>query len=114
MQYADFAYYQNEFEGRVITSEEEFDSAEVKARAYVDAVTFGRAQAASDTDAVKKAVCAMCETYFQYGAHDGISSEDNDGYRVTYLSNSRLMGNRLYQAAVLYLPPSLLYRGWDE
>lgn len=111
MQYVDFAYYQETFCGGLIQSAEEFNSLEVRARAYVDKITFGRA--APETEAVKNAVCACCEIYNTYGQHEGISSEDNDGYRVTYISNQRQMNNRLYQAAMLYLPVSLLYRGYD-
>ena len=111
MRYVDFDYYKNTFCGRQIASEEEFNSLEVRARAYVDKITFGRARA--DMDEVKNAVCACCEVYQTYGQHEGISSEDNDGYRVTYLSNSRLMANRLYRSAQLYLSEELMYRGYD-
>lgn len=113
MQYADFEYYKTEFCGAVITTKEAFDTLEVKARAYVDKLTFDRAKDHTEDEGVKKAVCACCEVYRQYSGHEGISSEDNDGYRVTYLSNSRLRENNLYRSAVLYLPTGLMYRGWD-
>ena len=114
MQYADFEYYKTEFHGTVIASAAEFDSMEIKARAYVDTVTFGRAASAAESSEVKNATCAICEIYQQYSKHEGISSENNDGYSVTYLSNSRLLTGRLAQAAKVFLPAKLRYRGWDE
>lgn len=111
MQYADFEYYKNEFCGVVIATKEQFDALEVRARAYVDKLTFDRAKAHTHEESVKNAVCACCEVYAQYGGHEGISSENNDGYSVTYISNSRLEGTRLYNSAALYLPTELLYRG---
>lgn len=113
MQYADFLYYIEVYHGRQITTANEFDSLEVKARAYIDRVTYGRAQAVCDTDAVKKAVCAACEVYHRYEAGEGISSENNDGYSVTYKFSLRQMSNSLRRAAALYLPAELLYQGVD-
>lgn len=109
MRYADFEYYRDTFCGRQIASEEEFDSLEIRARAYVDKITFGRAKA--ETEGVSNAVCACCEVIQSYSSHEGISSEDNDGYRVVYLQDTKLEEQRLYQTAMRYLPVCLLYRG---
>lgn len=114
MRYADFEYYKNEFCGAAITEKEQFDALEVRAQAYVDKLTYGRAKAHTQDESVKNAVCACCEVYAQYSGHEGISSEDNDGYRVTYTSNARREGTHLYNSAAMYLPTGLLYRGWEE
>ena len=112
MQYADFEYYKNTFCGRLITTQEEFCSLEVKSSAYIEKITFDRAKTAPDTDKVKNAVCAACEVYKQFSAREGISSENNDGYSVSYSQNSPALEKRLYQAAALHLSAELLYRGF--
>ena len=113
MQRVDFNYYYDTYCGRTITSEEEFLSLEVNASAYINKITFGKAEAAMDTEAVKNAVCAVCEVFQKYNAREGISSENNDGYSVTYKSSSRQMQQKLQEVATLHLPAELLYRGLD-
>ena len=110
MQQVDFSYYYDIYCGREIDSEEVFRALLVKACAYINRITFGRAEAA-ETEAVKNAVCAVCEAYYKYEAREGISSENNDGYSVTYKGNSRQLSRKLYEAALLHLPSELLYRG---
>nr|DAE41484.1 MAG TPA: Head Tail Connector Protein [Caudoviricetes sp.] len=113
MQGVDFAYYRDSYCGRAIVTEEEFNSFAVRACAYVNKITFGRAEATADTAGVKNAVCAVCEVLHRYDAREGISSENNDGYSVTYKTSSRQVQDRLYEAASLHLSSALLYRGLD-
>ena len=113
MRSADFTYYWDSYRGRRIQSEEIFDSLAVRACAYVNTITFGRAEAEADTAGVKNAVCAVCDVLQLYDGREGISSENNDGYSVTYKTSSRQVQDRLYEAASLHLSSALLYRGLD-
>lgn len=114
MQYADFTYYYGTYYGRTISSYEEFNSLEVRAGAYVNKITFGRAEKAADTENVKNAVCAVCDVLKKYEFREGIASENNDGYSITYENGSSNIQQRLLEAAILYLPAELLYRGVDR
>lgn len=114
MQYVYYEYYKNSFLGMLIDSSSVFDSLAVRAQAYIERITLGRAKQSSETDAVKNAICAVCEVYYQHDARAGIVSENNDGYSVTYSSDGRFVEKLLYETASLYLPAELLYRGVDE
>lgn len=106
--YADFDFYTTEYKGTVV-SEEEFPSLAAKASALIDRITFGRA-----TDGiwgVKMAVCAAVDTLYRPGG-GVISSENNDGYSVTYASGSQSGQEKAaIRAARSFLPPELTNRG---
>lgn len=92
--YADFQFYQSEYKGTRITSEEAFVECEREAEAYLDLLTFRRIPKLADVDDllasdIKCAVCSMAETYQSYKpslqiAATGIQSENRDGYAVRY------------------------------
>lgn len=111
MNYADFVYYRSDFGGRVISSESDFNSVIGKASAYIDRITFGRSKEKAETEEVKKAACAVCEVMYQNESRYGISSENNDGYSVTYLNNSTNEQKDQKRAACLFLSDELIYRG---
>lgn len=114
MQYVDFLYYKEVFKGTVIPSETVFDGLEIKAQAYVDKITFGRITGEiAGTEAVKNAICAACEMQFQYSGHEGVASESNDGYSVSYSGDEKAAERAMYSAAKLFLPSELLYQGVD-
>nr|DAH37250.1 MAG TPA: Head Tail Connector Protein [Caudoviricetes sp.] len=114
MQYVDFLYYKEVFKGTVIPSETVFNGLEIKAQAYVDKITFGRiTDEIAGTEAVKNAICAACETQFQYSGHEGVASESNDGYSVSYSGDEKAAERAMYSAAKLFLPSELLYQGVD-
>lgn len=107
MAYADYDFYTISYKGTAIPSAVPFERAEVKAEAFINQITYGRITEA--TDDVKKAVCAVCDVIFTYEGREGISSENNDGYSVNYeKTNVRL---KMLDAAKLFLPAQLLYRG---
>lgn len=108
MKYIDFEYYANSYGGYIITSEKMFDHLALKARAFVNKITFGRIT--SPTDDVKNAICAVCDELFFCAGQGGISSENNDGYSVSYADHSHTAAV-LYAAAVIFLPPELMYCG---
>lgn len=112
--YADFAFYKNEFKGIQITDEAVFDSAAVKAEAFVDTVTYGRIRQDDVPRGAQMAVCAVAEIIDGSEAQlRGISSETNDGYAVSYASGADEAAayRRAYDTARFYLPPELLYAG---
>lgn len=110
--YVDYSYYTQEFKGTVFESAADFDGAELRAQAFIDAITFGRAK--PEQDGVKDAVCAAAESLYCAQKAGNISSESNDGYSVTFqrVSNTQAY-SAAYRTAKLFLPPELLYRGVD-
>lgn len=103
----DYAFYKYNFLGNAIGSAEIFDRLEIRAAAYIKSISCGISEV---TDDVKAAVCAVCEVFNSTLGHEGISSENNDGYSVSYVGD---LQKRLYEAAKMFLPSSLLYRGID-
>ncbi len=89
--YADFTYYSGTFLGTAI-AEADFPALAFRASAVIDALTFNRA--ASDTDnedAIANATCAVAEELqrqAQSGNVDGIASESQGQYSVSYLAGS--------------------------
>ena len=107
MEQVNFTFYKEEFGGSTILRQDAFEGIAPHARAFVSKVTFGRA---SKGDAEKKAVCACCEVLSAEWGREGIASEHNDGYIVTYDKRVPLPA-KLWLAARLYLPAELCYRG---
>lgn len=110
MAFTDYQFYDLEYKGDAISSEALFDNLEVKAEAYINRITFGRVTV-PDTN-VKLAVCAVCDTLQAHSGHEGIASENNDGYSVNYETGA--IQSAIYNAAALFLPADLLYRGLEE
>ena len=118
MQYADYNWYIFQFWGTKL-NENEFNHYALKASAKVDHYTFGRAAKATDTDTVyriKNAVCAVAEKIAQYEAErlvEGVKSESNDGYSVTYSDDVYdTTEHTIYATIYDWLAPTgLMYRG---
>lgn len=120
MVYADYTYYVSGYMGTAV-SEENFPALAAKASAYVDYVTMGRARnAAGDAaDAVKNAVCSICEVMqdgdklnaISSDATRPVSSETVGGWSRSYGTKSvssndlQLIENRKREAVVMYLAP---------
>lgn len=62
MVYADYDYYLGVYCGTSIQSED-FQRLALRASAYIDAATMGRAASQADTDPVKMCCCALSEQY---------------------------------------------------
>lgn len=120
----DYSYYRDVF-GGVTVSEEDLPPLVRKAEAYIQYLTGGRA-ADCQIDAVKDAVCAVCDVYAAeearmkaQGDAREIASENNDGYSVSYVTEGQAgrtheetLREKAYQAAYPYLAfTGLLYRG---
>ncbi len=109
--YADFAYYQNEYGGRIVP-EADFLPLALCCSALIDKITFQRA---TETEEVKLAMCAAVEALHALSAGGSIASENNDGYAVTYREKSEEEQVRaVLTAARLFLPPALTNRGCRE
>src|SRR6185436_18454390 len=91
--YADANYYFNTYLGNEI-AESNFPRLALRASAVIDSITFGRAATETDLDIIyliKDATCAVAEEIQRFqndGSTDGIASESNSGYSVSYGSGS--------------------------
>lgn len=123
--YADFEYYRLTFGGNLI-EEEKWPEFSRKADAFIDRLTFNRLhQGWTTVTAVKMATCAVAEEIFIHSKQlsagsaitQGVKSENNDGYSVTYADSASYMAafyQQIARTADLYLPPShpLRYAGF--
>lgn len=120
MVYADYFYYIATYMGTDI-SEADFQALAVKASAYVDYITMGRAKNASGdaAEAVKNAVCALCEVIqdgeklnaISSDATRQVSSETVGGWSRSFGTKSvsgtdlQFIESRKREAAAMYLAP---------
>ncbi len=120
--YADYAFYTDEYLGRIITAEKDFAYFAMRATEMIDIKTFGRIEEA--TDAVKRACCAVADELYSSDtarakASSGISSESVDGYSVSYRAYDAKCADesakRVDDAVKRYLAHTgLMYRGCGE
>lgn len=114
MAYADYTYYTGTFLGTAI-AESDFAALALRASKHIDRLTFGRAATDTDnTDAIKNAMCAVAEELQrQQDADnvDGVASESQGRYSVSYLNTSeRSKSNqaKIENAAKLWLADTFL------
>ena len=108
MQYADFTYYSETFGGDLIP-QRLFARYELKARSFIDNITFGNITAPCD-DKVKTAVCEMCEAFYCDDEKKNIHSEEHDGYGIVYSDED--LEEKLGRIAEIYLAATgYLYGG---
>lgn len=113
--YADFAYYSENYFGKLIP-QAEFNRSALLASAYLDQLTLGRITEVTDT--VKNACCACAEIFYSdYSASEtsgNIESEKIGDYSITYKSSesSDVRSAKLISTAKMFLSGTgLLYRG---
>ena len=106
----DYSYYQFEYKGAILDSDA-FYSALPKAKAYISAITFGRADNSCDKR-VLNAVCAVAEDMYESAASN-ISSETVGDLSITYANRTTEQDSRRrYDLARMFLANTgLLYRG---
>lgn len=109
-------YYSGAYGGTM--PEADFKRLSRQSSAYLDGVTFGRIGSGLSGEIVEKvkdACCAVADAYLLNEQGGGVAAETNDGLSVTYvagISNAKTEGQRLREAASLYLGNTgLLYRG---
>lgn len=130
--YADFTFYQETYKGSKFTSETEFAEHALRAEEILDEMTWDRIPNMDErfmTEAlamkIRKAVCAMAEVskqcnpmYMQSGIAEGITSENNDGYSVSYQDAGTVAATfrvKSEAAARRFLGTTgLLYRGGGD
>lgn len=112
----EYAYYKDIYHGTM--GEADYLRLSRPAWAYLEQATMGRAGGDLPpplADKVKNACCAVADAYALNERGGGIASETNDGITVNYVagvSTAKSDGQRLYDAAALYLGMTgLLYRG---
>lgn len=129
--YADFEFYISTYLGDDI-QEDDFRRMELRAEEKLDAFTFGRIKKMDEKDMtedlallIRKTVCAMAEEVQRSNPSfadlpGGVSSENNDGYAVTYSGRTSAQMHSdhisaMKGIAVQYLGHTgLLYRGGGE
>lgn len=118
----DYAFYRDEYHGKSL-DEAEFERLSIKAEAYLDKITFGRAGGLfSGPDPpealvrkVRLACCAVADALLLNEQGGGIVSETVGKYSVNYasgISNTGTDASRLRSAAGLFLAGTgLTYSG---
>jgi hypothetical protein len=121
MSYADFTFYSTAYLGNLI-AEADFPRLMVAASQFIDNVTFERAATdTTNTDKIKRAACAVAEELYrqeQAGGADGVVSESQGQYSVSYGNNSsRAKSNqsKLENAARFWLGNTyLMFAGFNS
>lgn len=121
--YADYTFYTGTFLGTAIASAD-FAALALRASAAIDQMTFGRAAvdfaASLNVTAIKNAMCAVAEELQRQDANsnvDGVASESQGNYSVSYLvSSNRSKSNiaKLQTAAAVWLANTyLMFAGFN-
>ena len=119
---ATYDFYQTEYYGKLLSSEE-FPAYATRADAWLSELTFDRYSSPdlseSQLKAVKMAECAVADLWFQYlteaATNPSISKETVGSHSVTYRTGTEAASGwaaRIYETAARYLlTTGLLYRG---
>lgn len=112
MAWVDYAYYQKNFGGSKI-SPNSFINLEIKARAFINTITFNRIDANHLTEDIKNAVCAVAEQMKSIEETGGLKQSETVGrHSVSYfIAPGSSNKSELYTTASMYLTAELLYRG---
>lgn len=96
-----YEYYKDSFGGSLIP-ENRWISLELKMSARLNQYTFNRMKEDNWPEQAKTALCEMCDCAYKYERRDGKTSENNDGYSVSY-DTSKPLNVMLYEIAEVYL-----------
>lgn len=112
----DYSFYTDTYGGTRI-SQDDWKKISQKAEQRLDSFTFGRCSGEWEGEAwcnqAKCAVCEMAEIMQADEKRDGKTSENTDGYSVSYDTRESL-GSMLYDVVNVYLGNTgLLYAGVD-
>ena len=109
---ADIGFYSFNYGTAAKIPEEHFMLWEKRAEAELKKLTSGRLQAAEITDDIKLCICEIAEALYTAESRKGISSENNDGYSVTYDKDGASSDKVITEIAKRYLAGTdLLFRG---
>lgn len=99
-----------QLDNAAVIPEEKFLPFLSKAEQVLDNLLMGNLHKIADTEAAKHCLCEIAELLFKTALRQGIKSEDNDGYRVTY--GALCVENGACEIAARYLSATgLMYRG---
>lgn len=112
----DYSFYADTYGGNRI-SQDDWQRISQKAEQRLDGYTFGRSSGDWEVESwcnrAKCAVCEMSEIIYADERRNGKTSENTDGYSVSYDTGKALTGT-LYDVARVYLGDTgLLYAGVD-
>jgi hypothetical protein len=96
-----YEYYMNSFGGSLIP-ENCWNFTEIKMSARLNRYTFDRMNEGDWPEKAKAALCEMCDCAYKYEERDGKTSENNDGYSVSY-DIGKSLDAMLYEIAEIYL-----------
>lgn len=96
-----YEYYKNSFGGSLIP-ENRWKTWELKMSARLNRYTFDRMKEGEWPMQAKTALCEMCDYAYKYEKRDGKTSENNDGYSVSY-DTGKTLDSVLYGIAETYL-----------
>ena len=110
----EYSFYTDSYDGRRISSDD-WNRLETKAELRLNGFTYGRGSGDWSgkpwENSAKCAVCEMAELLLTDEKTAGKTSENNDGYSVSF-DTSDSTGNKLYKIARVYLGNTgLLYAG---
>lgn len=101
-----YLYYKKNYRGDIISDRDVFEKYERLAERYISSVI--EPYDGNDED-ISDCICAVAEQLYENGDLRGVESESADGYSVTY---SESFKKHLYGILKLYLPKTMLYRGF--
>jgi len=96
-----YEYYKETYGGSLIP-ENRWKSLEIKMTARLNQYTFNRMKEGDWPEKAKAALCEMCDCAYKYEERDGKTSENNDGYSVSY-DIGKSLDAMLYEIAEIYL-----------
>ena len=111
--YADYAYSTETYGGKAVSAED-FPRLAAEASAYLDRVTFGRAEEHSEDDRLKICCCALCDILTATADTGGMvkQSESVGSWSYSLASGSAATAEELmYKRCLTWLPAEWLYRG---
>lgn len=112
----DYSFYTDTYEGKQI-SQDDWKRISQKAEQRLNSYTFGRCSGDWESEIwcnrAKCAVCEMAEILYSDEKRNGKTSENTDGYSVSY-DTGKSLGGMLYDVVQVYLGDTgLLYAEVD-
>lgn len=114
--YADYDYYSNSFycAGAPVIDDGCREMYLRKASVFLNSLFLGKKPEEPYDGRLKDACCEIADYLYTFSRREGISSESNDGYSVSF-ADAGSAENRAYGIAKRYLAGTgLLYRGAEQ
>ncbi len=114
MIYADYTYYTDNYGGSAV-SEGDFPRLAAKASAYIDRLTFGRAEENARDERLKMCCCELCDSLTLTDGNGGMmkQSESVGSWSCSYAISPEGASESVMARAACrtWLPAEWLYRG---